>query len=71
MSQAEFFPFESTVLYSPAWYSNIAREERPLPLSPGDYKITPGERWTVTCLKDGTTVYCGLGPIEIRIAHRR
>jgi len=36
---------------------------------PGDYKVTPGhgtERWTVTSLKDGTTIYNGIGPVEIR-----
>jgi len=40
-----------------------------LPLGLGDYKITPGhgaERWTVTSLKDGTTIYNGIGPVEIR-----
>lgn len=68
MSQAEIFPSESTILYMPAWYSSTAREERALPLSPGDYKVTPGhgtERWTVTSLKDNTTVYSGIGPVEI------
>lgn len=70
MSQAEFFPPEKTILYTPAWYSSTAREERPLPLTPGDYKVTPGERWTVTSLKDSATVYCGVGPVEIRSAHR-
>jgi len=69
MSQAVFFPADIAVLYTPVWYSDIEREARPLPLSPGDYKITPGhgaERWTVTSLKDGTTVYSGIGPVEIR-----
>jgi len=27
--------------------------------------VTPGARWTVTSLKDGTTVYDGIGPVEI------
>jgi len=69
MSQADIFPTEIAVLYTPAWYSDTEREARPLPLSPGDYKVTPGhgaERWTVTSLKDGTTVYNGIGPVEIR-----
>lgn len=69
MSQAEIFPPESTVLYTPAWYSSTEREERALPLAPGDYKVTPGhgaERWTVTSLKDNTTVYSGIGPVEIK-----
>ncbi|SEM25816.1 hypothetical protein SAMN05518845_11944 [Variovorax sp. YR750] len=29
---------------------------------------TPGERWTATSLKNGTTVYSGIGPVEIRHA---
>jgi hypothetical protein len=68
MSQAEFFPSETTILYNPAWYSSTAREEHTLPLPPGDYKVTPGERWTVTSLKDSATVYCGVGPVEIHRA---
>lgn len=71
MSQAEIFPSGSTILHTPAWYSSTAREERTLPLAPGDYKVTPGqgtERWTVTSLKDNTTVYSGIGPVEIRSA---
>lgn len=68
MSRTEIFPSESTILYTPAWYSSTAREECALPLAPGDYKVTPGhgaERWTITSLKDGATVYCGIGPVEI------
>ena len=68
MSQADIFPTDTTTLYTPAWYSDKVREERELPLAPGDYKVTPGhgaERWTVTSLKDGTTVYSGIGPVEI------
>jgi hypothetical protein len=33
--------------------------------TPGDYKVTPGERWTVTSRKDGKTVYSGIGPVEV------
>ncbi|RTQ35391.1 hypothetical protein EJP69_13530 [Variovorax gossypii] len=69
MSQAEFFPAEPAVLYTPVWYSDTEREVRLLPLAPGDDKVTPGhgaKRWTVTSLKDGTTVYSGIGPVEIR-----
>lgn len=40
------------------------REERELPLTPGDYKVTPGERWTVTC-STGKTIYSGIGPVEV------
>jgi len=46
MSQADIFPTETTLLYTPAWYSDDAREEQALPLASGDYKVTPGERWT-------------------------
>jgi hypothetical protein len=70
MSQAEFFPSEPAVVYTPAWYSCTAREEHTLPLAPGDYKVTPGERWIVKSLKDGATVYCGVGPVEIRRAKK-
>lgn len=69
MSQSEIFPTQTTTLYTPAWYSDTTREERELPLAPGDYKVTPGEkgeRWTVTSLKDGATIYSGIGPVEIR-----
>jgi len=65
MSQVEFFPAETTTLFTPAWYSNTVREERALPLAPGDYKVTPGERWTVTSLKTKEVVYDGVGPVEI------
>lgn len=68
MSQPDFFPSQTTTLFTPAWYSDRVHEERELPLAPGDYKVTPGERWTVTCLKDGFTVYSGIGPVEIRRA---
>lgn len=66
MSQAEIFPTETTTLYTPAWYSDKVREERELPLAPGDYKVTPGERWTVTNLKTNEVIYDGVGPVEIR-----
>ncbi len=66
MSQAEFFPSETTILRTPTWYSAEAHDETELPLALGDYKVTPGDRWTVTSLKDGATVYDGIGPVEIR-----
>jgi len=68
MSQVEFFPTETSTLCTPAWYSDTVREERQLPLAPGDYKVTPGERWTVTSLKTGETVYDGIGPVKIHRA---
>jgi|GEM_PF-1216363 len=61
-------PYGNQPIYTPAWYSSTAREERALPLAPGDYKVALGhgaERWTVTCLKDGATVYSGSGPVEV------
>ncbi|WP_269475570.1 hypothetical protein [Variovorax sp. PBL-E5] len=36
-----------------------------MPHQPGDYKVTPGDRWTVTSLKTGETVYSGIGPVEV------
>ncbi len=59
------FPTGTTTLCAPSWYNKEAREEHELPLTPGDYKITPGERWTVTSLKTGETVYSGIGPVKI------
>ena len=66
MSQIEFFPEPTTILRMPSWLGSNVHEDRELPLAPGDYKVTPGERWTVTSLKDGSTVYSGIGPVEIR-----
>lgn len=68
MSQDDFFPTSTTTLYTPAWYSDKAREEQKLPDALGDYKVTPGEkggRWTVTSLKSNETVYNGIGPVEV------
>ena len=71
MSQADFFSTaEPTLLVTPVWYSDQVRDETLLPLALGDYKVTPGERWTVTSLKDGSTVYSGIGPVEIRRSAR-
>ena len=38
-------------------------------MAPGDYKVTPGARWSVISLKDGATVYEGMGPVVIRRAN--
>jgi len=70
MAKTEFFAAETT-LVAPAWYSDEVQEERSLPLTPVDYKVTPGTRWTVTALKDGSIVYDGIGPVEIRRASTR
>ncbi len=66
MARSDFFTSGTSVLLAPAWYSSQVREERDLPFAPGDYKVTPGPRWTVTSLKDGATIYDGIGPVEIR-----
>ena len=63
MNQTEFFSEPATILRMPSWLGS--HEDRELPLAPSDYKVTPGERWTVTSLKDGSTVYSGIGPVEV------
>lgn len=68
MSQTDFFPEDTTILRTPVWYDGVARDDHPLPLSLGDYKVTPGaagERWTVTSLKTNEVVYSGIGPVEV------
>ncbi|QNK66502.1 hypothetical protein [Variovorax sp. PAMC26660] len=68
MSQEDFFPEQSTILRTPSWLGRGVTEESELPLSLGDYKVTPGapgEWWTVTSLKAGEVVYGGVGPVEI------
>lgn len=62
---SDLFTEPVTILKMPSWLGLAVHEEHELPLEPGDYKITPGERWTVTSLKTGETVYCGIGPVEI------
>jgi hypothetical protein len=66
MSQTDFFNDQITVLHVPSWLGQEVHEERELPQAPGDYKVTPGERWTVTSLKTNEVVYDGIGPVEIR-----
>lgn len=68
MSQTDFFPASTTILRTPVWYDGAARDDRPLPLSLSDYKVTPGaagDRWTVTDLKTNEAIYSGLGPVEV------
>jgi hypothetical protein len=65
MSQTEFFNDQITILRAPSWLGRDVHEERELPLAPGDYKVTPGERWTVTSLKTNEVIYDGIGPIEV------
>ncbi len=66
MSQTDFFNDETTILRAPSWLGHDVHEERELPLAPGHYKVTPGERWTVTSLKTNEVIYDGIGPVEIR-----
>jgi len=48
-----------------SWLGGQVHEDRELPLAPGDYKVTPGERWIVTCLKTNATIYSGIGPVDV------
>jgi hypothetical protein len=66
MSQADFFAVETATLFVPVWYCSAARDEIELSHTVGDYKVTPGDRWKVTLLKTGATIYEGIGPVEIR-----
>jgi hypothetical protein len=61
----DLFTRSTSLLRMPSWLGPGVHEEAELSLEPGDYKVTPGERWTVTVLKTGETVYAGIGPVEI------
>lgn len=68
MSQTDFFSETPTILRMPTWLGRDVTQDHPLPHALGDYKVTPGvgaERWTVTLLKNGETVYDGIGPVEV------
>lgn len=62
-------PEHPTLLRMPSWRGYSIFDEEPLPLRPDDYQVTPGatpaHRWTVTRLKDGATIYQGIGPVEV------
>lgn len=63
---AELLFARPTLLRTPSWLGLDVLEEHELPLAPGDYKVTPGkDRWTVTSLKTGETIYSGVGPVEV------
>ncbi|MBJ2155247.1 hypothetical protein [Variovorax sp. IB41] len=66
MSQTDFFQDQVTILRAPSWLGRDVHEDRALPLTPGNYKITPGTRWTVTSLKTNEVIYDGIGPVKIR-----
>lgn len=61
----DLFARSPSLLRMPSWLGAGVSEERELPFEPGAYKVTPGDRWTVTLLKTGETVYSGIGPVEI------
>ena len=61
----DLFARSSSILRMPSWLGPGVHEECELPFEPGDYKVTPGDRWTVTALKTGETVYSGIGPVEV------
>ncbi|WP_431273221.1 hypothetical protein ACQ858_13430 [Variovorax ureilyticus] len=61
----DLFERTSALLRTPSWLGREVHEEIALAFEPGDYKITPGDRWTVVLLKTGETVYSGIGPVEI------
>lgn len=64
-STIDLFARSPALLRMPSWLGPGVHEERELPLEPDDYKITPGDRWSVVALKTGETVYSGFGPVEI------
>lgn len=72
MSQTDPFSEAPTILRMPTWLGHDVTQDHPLPHTLGDYKVTPGvgdERWTVTNLKTGESVYSGLGPVEVLKGH--
>lgn len=71
MSQPDFFNEQLTILRMPSWLGRDVHEDRPLPLTPGDYKVTPGDRWTVMNLKTNEVIYDGIGPVEVRFERVR
>lgn len=59
--QDALFAHFPTLPRMPSWLGLGIHEERELPLTPGEYKATPGDRWTVTLLTIGETIYCASG----------
>lgn len=66
MSQSDFFNDQITILRAPSGLGREVHEEGELPLPPADYKVTPGERGSVTSLKTNEVIYDGIGPVKIR-----
>ena len=65
METHDLFARSRSLLRMPSWLGAGVHEERELPFEAGDYKVTPGNPWTVTLLKTGKTVYSGIGPVEV------
>lgn len=61
----DLFACSPSILRMPSWLGPGVHEERDLPFESADYEVIPGDRWTVTALKTGETVYCGIGPVEV------
>jgi hypothetical protein len=53
------------LLRTPSWLGPDVHEDIELAFEAGDYKIIPGDRWTVVALKTGQSVYSGIGPVGI------
>ena len=66
MSQLDLLPdSRPNLLRMLSWLGPDVVEETQLPLMPGDYKVTPGDVWTVTNMKTREVVYRGIGPVEV------
>ena len=66
MTQLDLLAGPPALLRTPSWLGRDVVEEVELPFMPGDYKVLPvDDRWTVTCLITGETVYRGIGPVEV------
>ncbi len=66
LSQPHFFNDQITILRAPSRLRPDVHEEREMPQPPSDYKVTSGERGTVTSLKTNEVVYSGIGSVKIR-----
>ena len=54
-----------SLLRLPSWLGAGVHEDRELPFEPGDNKTMPGDRWIVTPVKTGETIYSDIGPVEV------
>lgn len=53
-----------TLLRYPSWLVVVA-EEQILPLPPEEYKVTPGDWWSVRVRSTGELIYNGIGPVDV------